>query len=539
MYRTFEPNTTEIIWGVAIAIAVFVIVILILFGFSFFVKKIKQDIEFVKEKMINIRSEVIISVEDKMVYKKIVNNKKGVTTESVTLDDFIYSLSINPESKNFRELLKLIENGSTKVQLGKKLKSIEDNKILVTLKYSETRASIAVIEMDAENKEYDKFIKFQLSESFFSFKKKESFRDILRDEVKFLNEHKMFQAVTKSVKGLKTKGWTVLKIENAYETIPTWKDNLINTMQLIKIKFLLKEEGIESFLSNERALYCIVTSGRNSNPISIYRNWNNKIGLLLSASKQYYFDISSSEVTVTTANDFVKDSRAINTTLMAVDMLSRLSASDKVNKKVIDDINAKTLKIHEDASALLKEAKESKLPIIATEFELKQKTPKGIVEFSLDLPVEDIDVILKNSYQHKRELILLSIKEAMKKSNKYKTKLNTIMFDIKNASIIASLVQNIEPKDNFYISFAQDETRYTVEQLNGWFRSMRHKGHKLIQLIRTLDDGSTKIHIAMKPEYILYTKDFSKVEDKEEKININLSKLNTIKKKNVKILNIK
>lgn len=539
MLRELKLTTPEIIGSVLISLLVLFLVIIILFGFYYFIRKSKLQIDELAESMINDKSEIIIGVKEKQVYKKSLSNYDSDKVENMNLDDFIYMISLNPESKNLRELLKLIDNGATKTQLNKKYKSLDKHKVIVTLKYSDTKASVAVIDIDYDNKTIDEYIKFQLSESFFSFKKKETFKNILDDPIETLNEHKLFQVISKATKSVRTKGWTLVKIQHKKEMLPTTKDYETNILQMAKIKYLLKQESITSFLSESGALYFVCPSGRNSNHFSIYRNWTSKIQSLLANNKNYYFDITSDEVLITTANDFVKDSRSINTTLMNVEALSELSASDKNNKKIVDEVFKTSSEIHREASALVKAMKEGPFPMMKTEYSIIQNSPKAVIEYYLDLPLQTISDITNHSFQHKRDIILLTYKEALKRSKKEKNKITTVMFDFKNLSVLSSALPDASPDSNFYLSFAEDDTSWNRERFSKQFSSLRSQGHKLIQLVRNLEDGSTAIHIAMKPQYILYTKDFSKVDDPKENIKINLAKLNTVKERQVKILNIK
>lgn len=539
MVKELNNESGDILLGVIISLAVLLVVAIIIFGFAFFIKKIRNDIDNLTEEMINVRSEVVISVKEKMVYKTIVNNKTGTRTESYSLDDFIYSLSLNPESKVFRELLKLIDNGSTKTQLLNKFKTIEDYKILVTLKYSEIKASVAIIEIDKDNKNIEEFISFQLSESFFIFKKKEMFQDILTDEINQLNEYKLSQALLKDVKAVKTKGWTIVKIENSRELLPTWKDYLINILQMAKVRYLLKENGIESHFGTDGAVYFVQASGRSSNYFTISKEWNSKIHSMLSNNKSYYFDITSDELKVTTSNDFVKDSRSVNTSLIMISIISKEKQNEKISKSFVDTATHRSAEIHSKASRLLKEMKEGPFPMMNTEFQVREKSPKGIIEFYIDFPQISSQDEISYSALHKREILLLTLKEALKRSSRFNQKICTVMFEMKDLNILASVAKTLDPKDNFYFSFSEDDSIYTKEELNILFNQIKSSGHKLIQLIRNLDDGSITINLAMKPDYILYTKDFSKMKDENELHNINLAKLNTIKDKKARIINIK
>lgn len=536
--REIQFNNGDLSLIILLVLIFLVVIILTIFIIGYFVRRMRANINTLSTEMVNVRSEVVVGVKDKVVYKTPITAQGTSTTESIGLDDFIYALSINPESKTFRELLKLIENGATKAQLNKKFKAIEEHKILVTLKYSDNRASVAVIEIEKDTKELDEYLKLQVSESFFYFKKKEVFKEILTDDIEHLNDHKLYQAIYKDVRSIKAKGWTIVKIQNALEILPTWKDNITNTIQMTKIRFLLKSAGINSYLGKSGDVYFVQPTGRSSNHFTVSREWSNKIYSMLENNKKHYFDITSDEIRITTYNDMVKDNKSINIALMIVEILSE-QPTENNSKKVLELIETRAAKIQARATLLVKEMKDGPFPMEQTTYKLKESSPKGIVEFYLDVELEALSEIIDYSFQHKRDILQFSLKEAMKRSKKYPTLITTIMFDLKNLHLLSAVTKNIPSRENFYVSIAEDGTFYTRDEMKLLVDKIIDNGYKTMQLVRGINDGDIDLTVSLRPEYILYTKDFSKIEDPTEMINIATARIKTVKDKKTKIINIK
>lgn len=536
----FNPTTSEIIEGIAISLLLIFIVFLIIFGFMFVIRIIKSNINVLTNEMVNTKSEIIIDINEKIVYKKNLNNKNNSDNiESMSLDDFIYSISLNPESKIFRELLKLIENDAPKTQIISKFKSIEEHEFFITLKYSENRASIARVSIKKELKNIDGYFKFNLDESYFAFRKKELFQNILQTKIEPLNKQQLFQAITKDVKSIRTKGWTLIKIKNSNFVLPSKKDYSTNIIQMTKLKFLLKQEGIDARLSKNGSLYFAQHTGRNSDHFWVQKNWSNKINSLLNINKLYYFDITSDEVVVSTSNGTIKDTRNINTALIIVDMISELDKDEKNSRHIYQEIKVKTEQINENVYELNRNIRDSLIPINKTEYSIRERSPKSVVEFYLDLDVSIVSDIINYSYKYKDEIINEIVKAVQKESKKYHGKICTLMFEMKSLPLLEESLVDENSVNNFYISIKEDDSKYPRGMMNEMFSNLRKRNYKFVHLISDIDDGSAKIHISMKPDYILYTKDFSKVIDTEEKINISHMKLSNVKEKNVKILNVK
>ncbi len=539
MIKSLEMTKPEILLAIILTLLVLLCVICIIIVFGYFTRKMAIKIDNLSHDMINQKSEVLIGIKEKKVYKQVLNDVSGKKSQTLALDDFIYFLSINPESKSFRELLKLIDNDATKTQITKKYKSLSEDKLLVTLKYSETRASVAWIEIEKNTKDLEGYIKLQLTESFFSFKKKDSFQNIFNEEIQLLDEHKLYLAMNKDAKAVRTKGWTIVKVENSKRLLKTGKEHATNIVQMCKLRYLLKEQGISSHLSSEGSLYFVSPSGRSSNHFTIAKEWNNKITSLLDSSKNYYFDLTEDEVRITTANDFIKDNKSINKALMMVEILSESTHQQRQSKSFVEETWERVDTIHREASSLLKQMKEGPFPIKNTEYDLKETNAKKLVEYYLDMQLTILSQIVRYSYLHKKEIVSLTFNEASKRSAKLKNKIGVVMFDMKNLNILSSLSKKVQARENFLLAFAEDGANYSMEEMNRLFKSLRNEGHEFMQLIRDIEDGSIKIHLSMLPKYILLTKDFSKIHDEEEKINRTLALIEEAKDKKVKIFSLK
>lgn len=532
-------SQAEIIEAVVLTLLILIIVISLIVIFGYFIKRITSNIENLTHNMLNQKSEVLIGIKEKKVYKQFLNDPSGNKSQTISLDDFIYSLSINPESKTFRELLKLIENGSPQTQIIKKYKSLSQDKLLVTLKYSKERVSVAWIKIEKNAKDIDRYIRLQMTESFFSYKKKENFKNIFNEEIQLLDENKLYNAINKDVKSVRTKGWTLVKIENSNELIDTWKEKNINIIQMCKMRWLLKENGINAHISANGSLYFVKPGGRSSNHFTVKKEWNNKILSLLDSNKQYYFDVTKDEIRVTTSNDIVKDNKSINKGLMTVGILSESTHQERSSKTYIKEVWERVDKIHQKASELVKTMKEGQFPIKSTEYDLAETNSLKIVEYYLDMQLSTISEIVKYSFMHKKDIIQLTFSEASKRTYRFKNKIGIVMFDMKNLSILSSISKKVPARENFLLAFVEDGVKYSMEEMNKMFSILREDGHRFMQFIRDIEDGLLKIHLSMKPDYVFLTKSFGKIHDEKESINKTLIMLKTIKDKNVKILSVK
>lgn len=535
MFKLDHSQIIEVIF-LTMLILTFVVLIVVLFGFL--VKQVEHDMNKVTKKMINSNSNVVIDIEKKLVYKTQLNNKERKEIETLKLDDFIYSLSINPETKTFRELLKLINNNATKTQILNKYKSIKHFNTLTTLKYSDTKASIAMLEIEKNNKEVGEYIKFKLNESFFSFKKNEQFREFLVDEIVQFDENELHQELYKDVMNLKAKGWTLIKIQNLNESLLTEKDNFINLVQMLKLKLILKNIGINSYISKQNELFFAHSTGKVNDYFLIRKYWENKIQALLNKEKLYYFDLSSNEILINTTSDIIKDPGTVDVALMVLEKLSSELNTNRNSKTIIDNAKLNANEINLSAIEFLKEYENKSLSMMYLEDEFIERSPKSIVEFYPDSPEYNLSEIINHSYMNKEKIILIILEQAMNEMVKHKNKLCTVVFNLKNIYALANVLEDIKPNNKLMFSIAEDGTKYTKSELNKCFSKIRSKGHELIQLIKDVEDGSTELYISMKPKYVIYTKDFSKI-DIEEKISIGLDKLKIAKDKKTIILNTK
>ena len=183
----------------------------------------------------NYYSKIKIDTNKKIVYMNPVRKDSSFKEEVYSLDDFIYMISITPDSKNLRELFKLIVNERSKGVIEEKMRMLEDV-ILFTFEREGEKKSYAMLFSNPATKNLDNLY-FEMAETFISPKDKEI--KIFNNEFSLFSDEKIFNLLYKDIKkisGTNNKRWVITKISYKYNMIPTQKSRKSRIINSNKIK---------------------------------------------------------------------------------------------------------------------------------------------------------------------------------------------------------------------------------------------------------------------------------------------------------------
>ncbi len=514
-----------------------VIAILIFFIFSLIIIVISSKTSRFSRMMPTYHSECYIDIEKKIVIIKEVR-AFGWKEFSYELDDFIYMLSINPDSKPFRELLKIVRNGATKQKIKKAIKEV-NSVFMYVIDYNDGRRSLSYNIFNKEQDFTDK-IYFQMSNNELVGEKKSSIKkDFLDGSLTSLTDSELFLSLSKEAKKFMSKGVTLVKVTPKYSFIETNKDYLLNRIQTMNIKNELLSLGFKSFQGTNGSIYGVISNDRRKSHNSIQKQWNNTISNLFNKKKRSneYLDANIENYVINTYSITTKDSNAINEALIFINIASEYSI--EFGNYSFDEVIEVTKKISKDANHIIEEIREKKPKIKIHKSKIEERGIKPFNEIFLDFSREVIEITLNYSFRDKREIITYLLEQANKASLKIKTENIIANINEKGLKELPIILKDLTLKPNIYIGINEfkkvNHLKYTYIKIAEF---LKDNNIKIAQNIKDENGGNIHLYRIFNPEYVILAKGLNDSTVLSDKFKLNLLNIENTKTKETKIINV-
>ncbi len=485
----------------------------------------------------NTRVEVYIKEKVVRLYE-ISESRDGENFE-IAIEDFIYMISINPESKEFREMLKLINNDASQKKIADKLKTVSPSFIsLIT--FTPKNKSLTLFNVNVEQ-EFDNVISAQLHSSQVDYIKKK-----VPLETKFiegdylpLSDTEIFNNLNKQSKKYLSKGVTIIKISPKYKYMDSNKDYLLGVIEANLIKEILVKQNLNFNLGRDGSLYGIVPNDRKRNLLTVQKSWVVKMESIMPKAKNLeYIDVKFGDYEIHTYLTSTRDSNAINEALVFVNLVSDLSKDGTfVNS---GSVMLEASSIHDVGVEITKMIKDGKLTTKITENEIVERGIKSLSEVYIDYPHEVLDSVVKYSFKHKRTILEGMIENANKEATKAKDKLFFVNIDETSLPEIHKYLTKAKIRENLYISFIEKErVKHFYHQIINSVSLIKEKGIKTMQLVIDESGPYKDVYRFTKSELVVISKGLNNSSILSDQFKINLKIIEEIKEKSTKIITIK
>ncbi len=478
-----------------------------------------------------------INIDEKKVIIESLSKVREGLVEVYNLDDFIYMLSINPDSKSFRELLKLINNKSSMKNISNKLETIP-NSFLTLINFSSKRRSLSQININSNNEDFGT-IQFQMQSHELNPKRSYIDMDFFEEDIHPITDSEIFSNLVKSSKNYLSKGVTVIKISPKYSFVETGKDYLINTVQLNAIKRVLLENNIKSYLGRDGSLYSIAPNDRKKNMNTVQKSWDVKIKSLFQKNRNKDFiELDIDDINIDTFILQKKDPKSINEGILFVNLVSDYKRNNYEYE--VEDIIFEARSINASGEELVKLLKDKKPPLRVVENVIEERGVKPIHEVYIDYPKEVIDPIIKLSFKHKKDIIESLLKLGNKEAAKLKDLITTVSIDIATLPEIHKVLASENLRKNLYITLPEKErVKHFNYQLLESAKVLKDNNIKTIHFISEYNGANVEMYRIFKSEFILLLKGLNDSAIISDKLKINLKNIENIKEKETKVINIK
>ncbi len=529
--------TPEIIGIISLIISVLLILIVFVLISKYFTKKTDK---FSHDMPVHYSNGAIDIRNKKVIIRELSKVRKG-EMYVYDLEDFIYMLSINPDSKPFRELLKLINNGSTTKKILDKLNTIP-NSFAFIIDYHNKRRTLALVNMNPiDEEELDNEIHFQIMNNELTTNPAKSHfgKDFLENALVPETDTEIFSSLIKATKRFITKGVTIIKISPKHAFIESEKDYLLNIVQLTTIKRGLEKQGIESHLGRDGSLYAIAANDRRKNFFAVQRAWEIRITSIFAKIKRNeYIDGNFDYLNINTYMTMGKDSKSINEALIFVNLIS--DYQKRGEDFDYDDLLFEARSINVSADEIVKSLKEKKPPIKSGMHSIIERGVKPINEVYIDYPREIMEPLIKYSFKHKKEILETLYKAALKESTKDKEHPVAVQIDLFSIPEIYKVIETEKARDNLYIILNEkDKIKHFKNQLTTSAKKLKDNGIKTMQLVNDELGGSINLYRIFKSEYILLAKGLNESTILSDKLKMNINNIINNKEKETKIINMK
>ncbi len=465
-----------------------------------------------------------------------INNEEDV--RKYELEDYIYMLSINPDSKPFRELLKLINNNAKKKAIKDKLATIP--KLFSTVSESEkNERSLSFVNINPFE-EFEEEINFQIMRNGLIKKKTHIDKSFLDESLLPTADSEIFTSMFKQTKKFLTKGITVIKIASKYDFVASNKDYLWNTIQMMSIKKELAKEGITSYINNKGSIYAVVSNDRKKTYNSVQKYWTTRITSLFNKKKASieYLEPNLDGIVINTFVSSAKDSNSLNKSLVFVNLASiesRLGNSIWYNQ-----IESKSEYINDIGNQMIDSLSDKKPSFKVLENKIVERGVKDLNEVYIDYPKEDIEKVLTHSFKHKNQILDLLVKQTNKEALKEKTKTYGLSIEIEYLPELVKIFDKEKLKSNAFILIHEIEnTKHYNYQIIKAINILKEKKIRFIQMINSEHGAFINIYRTVKPEYILLSKGLHSSTISSDKFKLNLNTILEIKDKECKLINVK
>ncbi len=518
-------------------IAIILVLLIFVIFFSIVIHYSSKTNKFIKMMPVY-HSEGYIDIVNKQAIIIEVRRKGEMKQYTYDLDEFIYMISINPDSKPFRELCKIIRNGATKARIKKQMTSLIDIFMFI-IDYHDGRRSLCYNNIN-KNQEFEDKIYFQINNNELLPEKKSSVKkDFLDNSLMAISDSEIFTGIHKEAKRLVSKGVTLMKISPKNDFLESNKDYLLNVIQLVNFTKELNDLGVKTFLSDDGSIYGIISNDRKRTHNSVQKLWINKIQSAF-AKRKWSIEYMNTDIDDYNINTFVttsKDSFSINEAMMFINIASEVTRSNGTYN--YDVIKTKASEIAESSEFIIKQIKEKKNVIKHNKNVIEERGVKPFHELFLDFPKEFLDPVIFYSFKDKKDILEHIIKEANKLALKHKTDNIGINIDVNSIREIQNIIKTIKIKPNVHILISEPERirhlKYKLEKVSNLLRENKVK---TVQYIKSENGGNINVYRTFKPDYIMLVKGLNDSTVVSDKFKLNLKNIENIKQKEVKIINI-
>ncbi len=478
----------------------------------------------------------IVDIDNKEVYIRGVKGSDSSLLYTIELDEFIYSISINNDSKLFREMLKEINNGVSKDKIKKKLAMIE-GRFVAILKGEDGYETISIFELNP-NQEFENQINFQTVNARLDKKKSNLTKDFIEDPIKTLSETQTFAFLNKEAKKFSTKGVTLIKVQPKVPIVST-KGELINHLSLLTIRQELKMMGVQSVISKLGNLYGVVQNEKNRTQNTIGRLWENKFNATLSKNvSNEYINAKTSDYEVYATMSQGKDSSSVNVALIELNLIS--NEGIKINNKNRNEISSRANLINREGDTISKELKEKKPPIRNTSDEIVERGYRNLVEFYIDYPDNITNLINEYSFKHQKDILEVLIREANKYAAKEPKDIVSVTIPNKTIDELSIAIKNISLKSNFYIMIQEAGfEEYRSREIGNITEELKSMKLNIIQFIADENSCDVNLFRTLKPNIVLVNRGVVSKTPLSHPFTGRFKTIEEFKTKDTKILNLK
>ena len=509
------------------------VLFMIFFFIILFILNKKTD----KTLKLNYYSKIKIDTNKKIVYINPVRKDSNFKKEVYSLDDFIYMISITPDSKDLRELFKLIINERSKSVIEEKMKTLEDV-ILFTFERDEEKKSYAMFFSNSSTKNFDNLY-FEMTETFISSKDKEI--KIFKNEFLLLSDEKIFNSLHKDIKkisGTNNKHWVIAKISYKYDITPTQKSRKSRILESNKIKIILESNGINSYISKDFSVIASFPSTKVSHGSFTQKRFNSYVNLLLNPTKDSRTIINSKKFIISTIYDGNPSAVSLNFNLIKLQIISNLMLENKYDEKNSSNIFEEVKVISDISNNFSQSLKKNNNIIEYSEVKILEKG-KIFNEYFLNMNKDVKNKVLLFSWKNKINTINEIINYVNNQSKKFAKRYLYFSFEVSMLNDVIDALEGIKIKSNFLIEIIDDKNLYDKVFIKEKIDILDKLGVKVMFKFDSIDGDDLERLIFFKPELILFSKNF-KSNLGNEKIAINSFRtLMKNKSKDTKIFTIK
>ena len=494
----------------------------------------KKTKKIFKEKP-NYYSKIKVDVNKKIVHISPVKSNSNEESEIYSLDDFIYMISITPDSKNLRELFKLIVNEKSEDVILEKIKTLE-SLILFTFEREGGKRSYASFFVNKSINDV-KNLYFEMTETYIKNRDKEI--KIFKNEISLINDKKIFSLLYKDINNIKSKGWVIVKISYKYEKITTQKARKSRILESNKIKAILESHDITSYISKDSSVFAVFSPGKISSNLSIQKHFNVYVNSLLAPSKDKKQNIDIQKHIISTVNDSNKTQTALNFNLIKLQLISDAKLNNKFSDELNVDIFQKTKSISDSSNEISDNTKGKNTWIKSSKIEVFGKKKMKFDEYFLDFDQNIVNEILIYSWKNKIQIMTEVINYVNKESKKTPNVLSYFSFNVSLINEIVESIKDIKRNDNFFILLENETKNFDNVYLKQKINILKENGFDIILKLDSLDREDLNEIIYFEPKYIFFSKNFSKELGNEKIALESFRKIIKLKNNDTKIFTIK
>ena len=178
---------------------------------------------------------VNIDLKNKQV--SIIKNDHENSTSYVELDEFIYFIGITPDSKPFRDLLKMINNNAKKELIIDSINNLPEDVIysfsIPNQDAKTTRQTLVGMYFSSLVKT-DKNFLLEIEE--IAELEKEQIDELLDNNIILEDKKTIFSNIVKDIEKIKSKGWVLIKIDHKNKKVQSKKDFVSKKIKSLEIK---------------------------------------------------------------------------------------------------------------------------------------------------------------------------------------------------------------------------------------------------------------------------------------------------------------